>query len=144
MAFCEYEILRVYQYNFWIFSLFFLIICSNLFVLQMLLLFIGKKLVYMSRLGLQDSMLWFGWIAKIKLCQVLHNPKMKYQSCWFRGGCFPWFMVEQNQKQTKYGLKINFVQKTCFSKITMMPLCHKWKDLLDNGLNTWVIAQELV
>ena len=34
--------------------------------------------------------------------------------------------------------------KACFSRIAMVPLCHKWKVLLDNGLNTWLIDQEWV
>ena len=58
----------------------FLSLFFNLFLLQMLLLFIGKRFVHMSSLSLQDSMLWFGWITKIKPIQVLHSPKMKYQS----------------------------------------------------------------
>ena len=53
-------------------------------------------------------------------------------------------MVEYNQQQARYGLKTNFVQKAYFSRIAMVPLYHKWKDLLDIGLNTWVIDQEWV
>ena len=117
---------------------------SGPFILQLFLLFICKRFVHMSWLGLQDNILWFGWITKIKLCQVLHSPKMGYQSCWYRGANSHdlWWSIISNKQGMV--LRQTLHQKACFSRIAMGPLGHKWKYLLDNGSNTWVIAQEWV
>ena len=128
--------------GFWVLvslSLFF-----GLFLLQMLPLFIGKRFGNKSWLGLQEIMLWFGWNANIKLCQFFHGLKMKYQSCWYKGATSHdlWWSIISNKQGMS--LRQNLYQKACFSRITMVPLCHKWKDLLVNGLNTWVMAQEWV
>ena len=85
--------------------------------------------------------LWLGWIANIKLC---HGTKMKYQSFWFRGANFHDLWWSKIRSKQGMGSRQVLCQQACFSRITMVTLCHKWKDFLDNGLNTLVVAQKWV